>query len=404
MKYKINEKSISCLVTEFDANLYKTPSYQRRADAWSNKLKSSLIESIIKKLYIPPLLFSQKNILDGLQRLTAISDFLNNKLCVKIDKKELKFDELEDKIKSKFLNRNLIIIELSSDNDESLSSEEEKDLFIRINRNSIQLNKVELQFANASYRIKNMIFKIVENNINTLKQISRNKKDKRFTYEYLIAWCLCLINYRSNGFLTDTSHTSVRQLTNNAFLLISDQTMDSNHIDTMIKNSKKVIDAIWEIVEDKIYPKAFKVIFSSVFVVFYEHIVSLNCFKKNKSKILNILIEKVFENLKKMQSIGGIHYDSYEFIKDRIAEVSNALKEYFVDHNRILTTDEKNQMYYKELIKEKGVIKCAICKKIIKQWSEINFDHILAHTNGGKTNIDNTQIICKECNLKKSSH
>lgn len=41
--------------------------------------------------------------------------------------------------------------------------------------------------------------------------------------------------------------------------------------------------------------------------------------------------------------------------------------------------------------------KCAICKK--EEW--LTLDHITPLSKGGSNNIDNLQVLCKECNLKK---
>ena len=62
-------------------NLY--PEYQRRR-VWDKKRKSRLIESFIINVPIPPVFlyeydFSEYEVMDGLQRITAIIDFFDNK-------------------------------------------------------------------------------------------------------------------------------------------------------------------------------------------------------------------------------------------------------------------------------------------------------------------------------------
>ena len=54
------------------------------------------------------------------------------------------------------------------------------------------------------------------------------------------------------------------------------------------------------------------------------------------------------------------------------------------------------------LEKNNGQLKCAICGKNLKSKSECHFDHILAYAKGGKSTLDNCQILCVECNLSKS--
>ena len=46
--------------------------------------------------------------------------------------------------------------------------------------------------------------------------------------------------------------------------------------------------------------------------------------------------------------------------------------------------------------------KCAICGKE-KQYNEMHGDHIIAWSKGGRTTIENGQMLCTECNLRKGS-
>ena len=46
--------------------------------------------------------------------------------------------------------------------------------------------------------------------------------------------------------------------------------------------------------------------------------------------------------------------------------------------------------------------KCAICGKV-KEYNEMHGDHIVAWSKGGRTTLDNGQMLCTECNLRKSA-
>lgn len=63
-----------------------------------------------------------------------------------------------------------------------------------------------------------------------------------------------------------------------------------------------------------------------------------------------------------------------------------------VQYQAVLTNLENNN----------GQIKCAICGKILVSKSECHFDHIVAYAKGGKSTLDNCQILCSDCNLAKS--
>lgn len=54
------------------------------------------------------------------------------------------------------------------------------------------------------------------------------------------------------------------------------------------------------------------------------------------------------------------------------------------------------------LEKNSGQLKCALCQKNITSKAECHFDHIVPFAKGGKSVLENCQILCVECNLSKS--
>ena len=54
------------------------------------------------------------------------------------------------------------------------------------------------------------------------------------------------------------------------------------------------------------------------------------------------------------------------------------------------------------LERHNGQIQCELCGKQIFSITECHFDHIIPYAKGGSSTLDNCQILCVECNLKKS--
>lgn len=54
------------------------------------------------------------------------------------------------------------------------------------------------------------------------------------------------------------------------------------------------------------------------------------------------------------------------------------------------------------LEKHNGKIQCELCGKQILSIGECHFDHIIPYAKGGTSTLENCQILCVECNLKKS--
>lgn len=60
------------------------------------------------------------------------------------------------------------------------------------------------------------------------------------------------------------------------------------------------------------------------------------------------------------------------------------------------------QAVLSNLEKNNGQLKCALCGKNLTSKTECHFDHIVAYAKGGKSTLDNCQILCVNCNLSKS--
>ncbi|MBE6836309.1 MAG: HNH endonuclease [Ruminococcaceae bacterium] len=71
-------------------------------------------------------------------------------------------------------------------------------------------------------------------------------------------------------------------------------------------------------------------------------------------------------------------------------------------NDRFFSDTIQYQAVLSNLEKNNGQLKCAMCGKTIVSKSECHFDHIIAYAKGGKSTLDNCQILCKDCNLSKS--
>lgn len=134
-----------------------SPGYQRRA-RWDRKKKSLLIESILMNVPIPPLFlferdYNQYEIMDGRQRLEAISEFLDNKYSLTglefwPELQGKKFSDLPGTIQRGLLRRTINAVVLLA---ETTRSDDSFDirliLFRRLNTGGVKLNPQELRNA-----------------------------------------------------------------------------------------------------------------------------------------------------------------------------------------------------------------------------------------------------------------
>lgn len=71
--------------------------------------------------------------------------------------------------------------------------------------------------------------------------------------------------------------------------------------------------------------------------------------------------------------------------------------------DRFFSENIQYQAVLSNLEKNNGQLKCALCGKVLVSKSDCHFDHILAYSKGGKSTLDNCQILCMDCNLSKSN-
>lgn len=134
-----------------------SPGYQRRA-RWDRRKKSLLIESFLMNVPIPPLFlfendYNQYEIMDGRQRLEAISEFLDNKYSLTglefwPELQGKKFADLPGTIQRGLLRRTINAVVLLAETSRSDDSFDIRlILFRRLNTGGVKLNPQELRNA-----------------------------------------------------------------------------------------------------------------------------------------------------------------------------------------------------------------------------------------------------------------
>ncbi len=172
-KIRVESKTFSLrqiydMIKNKDLNLH--PDFQRNL-VWDNFRKSRLIESILLRIPLPMFYFSQDedgvlSVVDGLQRLTAIYEFMNNKLVLR----DLEYlDNCNDKTYSKDENRiddkyvrwfNMTQIFVNVIDSQS-PSKVKYDIFRRINTGGRPLNAQELRNCLSTDNLRMTLKKMV---------------------------------------------------------------------------------------------------------------------------------------------------------------------------------------------------------------------------------------------------
>lgn len=68
----------------------------------------------------------------------------------------------------------------------------------------------------------------------------------------------------------------------------------------------------------------------------------------------------------------------------------------FLDSKRTFTSDVKDTLFARSQ-------RCCKCNSV-KKYNELEVDHIVAWSKGGRTNLQNAQLLCKSCNTSKGAN
>ncbi|MCC4773688.1 DUF262 domain-containing protein [Vibrio cyclitrophicus] len=173
-----------------DPSYHLNPEFQRR-HRWSDSKKSKLIESFIINVPIPPIFlyevdYSEFEVMDGLQRLTAISQFYNDDFALEGLKEwpelnGLRYSELPRQVKRGIDRRYISSIILLQ---ETAKSEQEAErlkqmVFERLNSGGEELKAQEIRNALYPGRLNNLTIKLARNpHYCTMWQIPTPTKDE----------------------------------------------------------------------------------------------------------------------------------------------------------------------------------------------------------------------------------
>ncbi len=158
----------------------------QRKQIWKSDKASSLIESIIMNVPIPPLYFAEEDsgnwlVLDGLQRLSSIRNFYDNefhlsKLEVLSELNKRKYKDLPPKSKSLLDDGMLRVNVIKKDSHRDIKY----DIFMRLNRGAVTLNYQELR--NCMYRgnLNDAAKELCEENSDFLKILKQKKPHQRY--------------------------------------------------------------------------------------------------------------------------------------------------------------------------------------------------------------------------------
>lgn len=388
------------------------PQYQRGA-VWSLAQKQLLIDSILRGMDIPKIYIRestlstkkrkqyQYEVIDGQQRLRAIWEFFKNEFGLPLDFDPvngsriagLKYEDLPEKIKDELDTYQLSIVIISEVEDTDI-----EEMFLRL-QNGTTLKAAERRNA-ISGKVREFIRNLTKNiffkKIITFKNI-------RFAFDAVLAQMLAL--EIANG-PTDIKDKDLEALyRDNSFNVKS----------RPAKDLKRILLFLYKEFKDKT-PELKKQVLISIYLMSSDLLKNYNIsqvLKRGALKdwFLNFESYKNRELLKPDDKRDSdienytLHVQQGTNTRESLAVRHEILMKFFLlSFPKIEYRDPQRLFSYSQRLaifrRDKG--KCRICKKKV-DWDDFAVDHIKSHIKGGKTNLENGQLLCKACNLTKSA-
>lgn len=100
MEYNSKTRTIQNIKSNIDKGLIKFDHYlQREENQWNRKTKSLFIDTILRGYIINPIIVIKDNkilsIIDGIQRLSTIRDYINNQFALSKDMDILEYYDMD---------------------------------------------------------------------------------------------------------------------------------------------------------------------------------------------------------------------------------------------------------------------------------------------------------------------
>ncbi len=354
-----------------DGRLTIQPEYQRNYIYADGKRDVAVVDSILKDyplglIYFVKATKDQFEVLDGQQRITSFGRFFTNKMAIKINNNEQKYDSIALELQRKLCDTKLTIYICEGEEAEI------KDWFKTINISGMPLNNQELNNAIYSGPFVTLAKEEFSNSQNSNTQkwgayISGNANRQ----DYLE----CALDWVSRGNI--------------------DGYMSDHRKDKSITELKRYFTSVIDWVTT---------VFTDV-----------------ESEMRGIEWGRLYEKYKKVpfnttkvsEKVQELYADPYVKCRKGIFEfILGGCRDTKLLEVRVFDEATKKATYAKQTAsaEKKGISNCSLCalghesnKKRTWKLSEMDADHVTAWSKGGATNLKNCEILCKTHNQAKGN-
>ena len=403
---KLDSKSVGWLHKQiFESRNGGYPQYQRKDKIWSSEDNKLFIDSILRGYDIPKLYFrnmenNKFEVLDGQQRLKACFSYKLNMFKLGASMEDVddisivncRYCDLEEALQNKFNTALLDICWLQNYTDVEASS-----FFRRLQRGT-PLVPAEKRHAMIESNMRDVVTKLTnENKVFRVCDFTNKKFEDedaiaKILYLHLKGRPISLGHKQMEG-----AYKEYKDLANDN-LAVNELNKALNFIRVGFNSMSKKLNRNGLITASYLYTLLSRdyCINHSNADKFAESYIKIDDDRvSNKNKPVDERDQEFMAYDLNMRYNSKKDLEGrFKFLKKRIINLMG-LK--LRDKKRFLTKEEK------DLVRRRDVNVCQICGKQCTEgdWA---IDHIVAHSNGGSTSINNSQLVCGYCNSKKGNN
>ncbi|GMO34906.1 MAG: hypothetical protein Ta2B_15240 [Termitinemataceae bacterium] len=351
---------IKDLIEQVNSGKIKSDIDLQREIVYSEEKQILVIDSIVNDIPLPAFYFWKNEsdvleVLDGKQRIEAITQFVHNNL----EYEEKLWKQSSPQIQTKINETELSVIISSGD------VELKRKIFYRINTLGVPLSDFEVLNGLYSGEYLRGITSFVKQDKETIRVFGSNSRGK-VQYDLLK---LIVRFFEPDCGVSDY----VEKQQNKTF--VDDQ-----------KKIKPFINFVREIFND----------YANKDILFY----LARRYLKNKSIWINKKDE--INNVVKLY----IKSDYYKLTKNKTQDYEKIILATIdgqtVDTKRAFSQEDKEELLQASQKNDEGLFQCNGCQQHYDK-SLLEVDHIVPWSLGGRTDLTNAQLLCRNCNRRKSN-
>ncbi|MEW5677176.1 DUF262 domain-containing protein [Flavobacterium enshiense] len=440
---------------EYKEDFVTRPPYQRKV-VWNKKKKQALMDSLFRRYYIPKLVIREvrlsedravNEIVDGQQRITTVQDFFDNQYPLPKSLGDISKDlpgryykDLDTEVR-KFIDKSLKYQADIIKNIENPSSVEHQiiatEIFWRLQQGET-LNYMEIAHAQLSSLSRNFIVKYSDDltfDYHKYEPIDENPDKMPFfnllnvendRMKHLQFMARFLLIENANGY-TDLSDKKIAEFIEDEKATdgIGNYTFENKSIAQNVIKNLKLFYKIFEndpMLDENNGVKEFSVEYFIISIyMLIRHVRENYVVNENVQSIIKEFVYKFHFRWKTYDELSDtdlLTFSNRRQQGEHDLEVRDMILrqlffQYLKDIDFELIEKDRNRAFSeleRIIIYRNGKGYCQQCLREGKSeteskvsWSNYQADHVLPHSKGGKTIIDNGELLCTYHNLSKGN-